>query len=428
MSVRDVVVIGGGFAGLTAARELRHAGLDVLLLEARERIGGRTMTTEMSGHTVELGGACVHWHQPHVWAELTRYGIGVTPSPRPARAAWVVGDKRRESSYTELDERTANALDAICADARSWFPTPHDISGHEAARLDTLSVRQCIDAFDGDAEFRMLIELEWATDCSSKCADVSAASAFRWYALSGFDARLQAECTYTYKVDGGMNRLSSAIAADGSPEIRLEAPVTRVEQTGSGVTVVLRDGEALRALAAVVAAPLNTWTSIDFDPPLSEVKRELAARGHAGHGLKVIVRVRGRHDLSVALPESSLFTFIQLEYLSETETIFVAFGPDGAALSPTNNAAVREAFESAIPGLDILEALGHDWEGDPFSRGTWSMYRPGQLTRSVPAARKPEGRLVFAGADLARGWTGMVDGAIESGLTAAIAVRRVLDN
>ena len=80
MIVRDVIVIGGGFAGLTAARELRHAGLDVLLLEARERIGGRTMTTEMSGHTVELGGTCVHWYQPHVWAELTRYGIGVTPS------------------------------------------------------------------------------------------------------------------------------------------------------------------------------------------------------------------------------------------------------------------------------------------------------------------------------------------------------------
>jgi monoamine oxidase len=175
-----------------------------------------------------------------------------------------------------------------------------------------------------------------------------------------------------------------------------------------------------------VAAPLNTWTSIDFDPPLSEAKRELAARGHAGHGLKVIVRVRGRHDLRVVLPESSLFTWIQVEYLSETETIFVAHGPDGAVLSPTNNAAIREAFESAIPGLDILEVIGHDWEGDAFSRGTWSMYRPGQLTRSVPAARMPEGRLVFAGADLARGWTGFVDGAIESGLTAAIAVRQAL--
>ena len=169
--------------------------------------------------------------------------------------------------------------------------------------------------------------------------------------MSGFDARLEAECVNIYKVDGGMNRLSSAIAADGSPEIRLKAPVTRVEQTGSGVTVVLRDGEAQQARAAVVAAPLNTWTSIDFDPPLSEAKRELAARGHAGHGLKVIVRVRGRHEPEGCASRSrSLFTWIQVEYLSETETIFVAHGPDGAVLSPTNNAAVREAFESGDPG------------------------------------------------------------------------------
>ena len=103
--------------------------LHVLLLEARERIGGRTMTTAISGHTVELGGTWVHWHQPHVWAELTRYGIGVTPSRTPARAAWVVGDERLESSGTEFDERVANAVDAICADARSWFPTPTTCPG-----------------------------------------------------------------------------------------------------------------------------------------------------------------------------------------------------------------------------------------------------------------------------------------------------------
>ena len=122
---------------------------------------------------------------------------------------------------------------------------------------------------------------------------MSAASAFRWYALSGFDARLEAECVNIYKVDGGMNRLSSAIAADGSPEIRLKAPVTRVEQTGSGVTVVLRDGEAQQARAAVVAAPLNTWTSIDFDPPLSEA--------NAGDLAEIAIRPWAKDAQSLAL-------------------------------------------------------------------------------------------------------------------------------
>ena len=68
----DVVVIGAGFAGLVAARELGRAGLDVLVLEARGRVGGRTWTDRRLGHDLELGGTWVHWVQPHTWAEMTR--------------------------------------------------------------------------------------------------------------------------------------------------------------------------------------------------------------------------------------------------------------------------------------------------------------------------------------------------------------------
>src|SRR5437867_3125521 len=77
----DVVVIGAGFAGLIAARELGRAGLDVLVLEARDRVGGRTWTDRRLGHDLELGGTWVHWVQPHTWAEMTRYGRQVTRSP-----------------------------------------------------------------------------------------------------------------------------------------------------------------------------------------------------------------------------------------------------------------------------------------------------------------------------------------------------------
>ena len=76
--------------------------------------------------------------------------------------------------------------------------------------------------------------------------------------------------------------------------------------------------------------------------------------------------------------------------------------------------------------MAVLEVIGHDWEGDEFSRGTWATYRPGQLTGLLPTARRPEGRLAFAGADISRGWISHVDGGIESGLTAALATRQTL--
>jgi monoamine oxidase len=82
---QDVVVIGAGLAGLTAARELRKAGHRVLVLEGRDRIGGRAFTGEFAGTDVELGGAFVHWFQPHVFAELTRYGIPFAVPPEPTR-------------------------------------------------------------------------------------------------------------------------------------------------------------------------------------------------------------------------------------------------------------------------------------------------------------------------------------------------------
>lgn len=68
----DVIVVGGGFAGVTAAREVALRGRSVLLLEARDRLGGRTWSADWEGTSIEYGGAWVHWHQPHTWSEITR--------------------------------------------------------------------------------------------------------------------------------------------------------------------------------------------------------------------------------------------------------------------------------------------------------------------------------------------------------------------
>jgi monoamine oxidase len=299
--------------------------------------------------------------------------------------------------------------------------------GPEAAEIDAVSVREYLDTAGGDPQFQMVNEVFWGVNCHARCADVSAASAFAWYAWAGFDSMLAAENLYTFKPEGGMRRLMQAIAGDGQAEIRFAARVVAIEQTSTNVTVTLEGGEALVARTAVLATPLNTWTSIAFDPALSDRKQQLATQRHAGHGVKVAIRVAGRHDVNVALPEPYPLMWIQPEYLDDDQTIFVAFGQDGSALPATDEPAVAAALDEALPGLEVLEVIGHDWVGDDLANGTWAMFRPGQLTRLVPAARAPERRVAFAGADISRGWISLVDGGIESGLTAAVTTRQTLD-
>src|SRR5580658_2622621 len=82
----DVIVLGGGFAGVTAARELARSGRRCVILEARGRLGGRTFSTQVFDEQADVGGQWIHWIQPHVWAEVTRYGLTLveTPGASPA--------------------------------------------------------------------------------------------------------------------------------------------------------------------------------------------------------------------------------------------------------------------------------------------------------------------------------------------------------
>ena len=93
----DLIVVGGGFAGVTAARECALRGRRTLLLEARDRLGGRTWSSAWNGFRIEYGGAWVHWHQPHTFSELTRAGLAVSVSDDSGRAHWHVGDERRRA-------------------------------------------------------------------------------------------------------------------------------------------------------------------------------------------------------------------------------------------------------------------------------------------------------------------------------------------
>ena len=112
--------------------------------------------------------------------------------------------------------------------------------------------------------------------------------------------------------------------------------------------------------------------------------------------------------------------------LPDGSQLLVGFGRDAAAVDADDRDAVQRALDRLVPGLEIIDATTHDWLADEFARGTWAIHRPGWYTRHHAAMRGPEHGLVFAGSDLADGWSGFVDGAIESGLRAAHQVQALL--
>ncbi len=105
----------------------------------------------------------------------------------------------------------------------------------------------------------------------------------------------------------------------------------------------------------------------------------------------------------------------------------VGFGSDPGALDARNVSEVQDAFAAFVPGAKVLKVEAHDWNSDPYSLSTWMAFRPGQITRFGTGLRRPEGWLAFAIADMAIGWTGYIDGAIESGSRSAERARELLD-
>jgi len=162
VQMHDVVVIGGGFAGVTAAREAALRGRSVLLLEARERLGGRTWSAVWNGLPVEYGGAWVHWHQPHTWSEITRGGLDVVLSDDAERAGWYVDGVRREGTIAERDAIAERGWNRFVAGVHGALPNPHEPlpATSELARFDRLTIAERLAELELDAEEREVLRAE----------------------------------------------------------------------------------------------------------------------------------------------------------------------------------------------------------------------------------------------------------------------------
>jgi monoamine oxidase len=421
--MHDVVVVGGGFAGVTAAREAALRGCSVLLLEARDRLGGRTWSADWNGIPVEYGGAWVHWHQPHTWSEITRAGLAVEIRPQSDIAAWYVGDERRTGTPAERDAILERAWNKFVDGVRGALPRPHEPSHarDELARFDTITIAERIDGIELDEEERAILIAECEALAHAPITDTAAVSVLRWHALSGYSLELTQETGSRVTIAAGTGALLRAIHEAARVETRLSTPVATIRQDANRVEVESRAGEVFGARAVVVAVPLNTLGAVEFDPPLSPSKREGIALGQSSRGIKLFVRARGDEPTTNAIRAGHAFGYIDTELVLEDGTqLLIGFGLDAEACDASDHASVQRQLDEILPGLELVDSTAHDWLADEFSRGTWATHWPGWYTRYHEEMRRPEGRVVLAGSDLADGWSGFIDGAIESGLRAGV--------
>lgn len=420
----DIIVIGAGFAGLTAARELAHAGRRVVVLEARDRIGGRTWLADRMGLQLELGGTWVHWTQPHVWSELRRYGIGLAPSPTPQNAYWWNGTRSVCGSPDQLLGLLDEPNEVLTARSREVFPQPFaPLNSELLAELDDVSLLDEIELLPVSAEQRAILASFWTLNFNGRLEDAAFTQALRWVALTNGDWKVNFEACATYKIAGGTKALADAIHDDTHADFVLNADVRGVEATGDEVRVTTAEGDRYSAPHVVATVPLQTMSRIDFSPTLPQAAIDAVDRGQLGLGTKIWFTVEGEHSAFVALGGADWpLNFFQSEYVKDGRTFVIGFGPDGGAIDPEDAAAVQAVLNRLIPDARVIESAGHDWIGDPYSQETWSMHRTGYLTASLPTLQKPLGRVHFAGSDIADGWGGFIDGAIDSGLKAARAV------
>ena len=425
----DAIVVGGGFAGVTAMRDLREQGLSVLLIEGRDRLGGRTWYRECTGtdRHVEFGGTWIapRW-QPHAAGEVERYGQELVLSPDPSIFTWSLGGDKSTSALPIpveewLDfERAIRVVDNAASRLR-FGEAPLDQPGLEDLDVQFADWLCALDLPPKPREFL----LAWAGFYfGAPPTDVSALHILSWVAGFGNSA-VAWYVGVSEKLGHGTKGLIEAMAADADGEILLESPVQTIEASDERVRITTRRGESFDAQAAVIATPINTWHALEFRPELGEAKRNMAFERQTGHSVKIWALVRGLRGNFYGVGYDTKIKWLATEYSTDQGDLLVGFGVSPDDLDVTDDHGVAAAVREFLPDADVVATDAHDWNTDEFSQGTWMAYRPGQVMKYASALQQPEGRLAFAGSDLASGWSGWIDGAVESGHRAAGHVLRI---
>ncbi|MET7770547.1 flavin monoamine oxidase family protein [Nocardia sp. NPDC005366] len=433
----DVVVVGAGIAGLVAARELARGGREVLVVEARERVGGRLLNAELAGGLpIEVGGQWVGPGQDRVLALIRELDLKTFPTFTDGRHIAELGTARSE--YTGRIPRLNPAALADIAQTQ-WrldrmarrVAAREPWLAEDADRLDGQTfatwLHRTARTRDGRAFFRLITEAVF----SAGPEDVSALWAgFYIGAAGGLDALINTEGgAQQDRIVGGSQRIPLALAERLGDRLLLGAPVGAIEWDAAGVRVIA-GGTVVRARRAVLAIPPPLAARIRFTPGLPGDRDQLVQRMPMGRVIKVNVvydEPFWRRDgfsgqaNSDSRPLGTVFDNTPHE---GAPGVLVGFlegrhADIGARLGPGGRRAQVLADLVGYFGPkagDPIDYIERDWAEEEFSRGCYGAFAaPATLTRFGRALRAPIGPLHWAGTETATRWAGYMDGAVESG-------------
>jgi monoamine oxidase len=394
MTRHAVIVVGAGLSGLTTAYRLTRADVDVVVLEARERVGGRAWRVPVGDASFEAGCEALDTEHHALRCLATDAEVEVVEGP-----PWA-GDAPSDLEGEDLDLLLAFEAEVHSLAERVDPLNPGDLDG--AGRLDRQSLADWL--VEQGASERVLETVETTIAIGSSSVPT------REMSLLAYAAKLAAGAAPTglrLHLRGGPSGLAARLAEQLDGRVRTGAPVVGLAQEGGSVTVRMADGTAQHADRAVVAVPLTLQRELRFDPPLAQ--HRLRALDEACYG-------DARKDAAFFDP-------------GPAPTLSKVLSADGFFYTSTDDPRVLIRFagaEAAARPIDFARAAGADpravagvrWSDERWTRGTYLILGPGHLTTWGGRLAEPHGLIHFAGAECSN-LPSYMEGAVRAGEAAA---------